>query len=88
MSLYGYQASRAISADAPFYALIMAAMRRADTANLALLRAAWPEVWDELDARHHSPGGVLPGDAEYDAIQEARQRWIDQALSETAGGPS
>lgn len=88
MSLYDYRASRTIDADAPFYALIMAAMRRADTANLALLQAAWPEVWAELDARYNAAGGALPGDAEYGEIQEAKQRWIDQALAETTGEPS
>jgi hypothetical protein len=45
MSLYDYEVSRTIGAEAPFYALIMAAMHRADTANLAMLQDAWPEVW-------------------------------------------
>lgn len=31
--------------DAPFYALIIAAMLRADSTNTALLRAAYPEVY-------------------------------------------
>jgi hypothetical protein len=26
------------------------------------LRHAWPEVYAELYARYHAPGGVLPGD--------------------------
>ncbi len=63
MSLYDYEVSRELEAhDLPFYALIMAAMRRADTDNLDLLRAAFPEVWAELSARYHAPGGMLPGD--------------------------
>jgi hypothetical protein len=87
MSLYDYRASISFQlADAPFASLIMAAMRRADTANLAMLQDAWPEVWAELDARYNAAGGAIPGDREYDAIQEARQRWIDQALAETTGG--
>ena len=45
--------------DHPFYALIMAAMRKADTTNEAKLKAAWPEVWKELYARYHAPGGAL-----------------------------
>lgn len=63
MSRYDYEASKRIAAaDWPFYALVMAAMRQADTENLAKLRAAWPEVWAELEQRYHAPGGVLPGD--------------------------
>jgi hypothetical protein len=89
MSLYDYRASKSIdAADVPFHALIMAAIRQADTANLALLRAAWPEVHAEMDARCHAPGGALPGDAEYGEIQEARQQWLDQARAETAGETS
>lgn len=51
-------------ADPPFDGLIMAAMRRADTTNIALLRAAWPDVWVELALRYESPGGLLPDDAD------------------------
>ncbi len=47
-----------------FYALIMAAMRQADAINAAKLRAAWPEVWDELYDRYHAPGGRLVDDPE------------------------
>lgn len=65
MSLHEYQRGR-IASDEPFYALIQAAMRRADSWNLAKLRAEWPEVWDELSARYHAPGGLLPGDPGYD----------------------
>jgi hypothetical protein len=72
MSLYDYEASRRLPTDTPFYALIMAAMRRADTANLALLREAWPDVWAELDARYNAPGGVLPGDPEYPPVPRSR----------------
>jgi hypothetical protein len=74
VSFYDYQASRRINAaDEPFYALIMAAMRQADTANLMLLQEAWPETWAELSARYDAPGGALPGDQEYEEIQAARQ---------------
>ena len=76
MSLYDYLVSQQLAFDAPFYGLIMAAMRRADTASLVLLRNSWPEVWAELDARYNAPGGALPGDAEYDAIQETVQRLL------------
>lgn len=65
MSLYDYRASVDIaSRDEPFYALIMAAMRKADTINTRLLRDAWPHVWDELQMRYEMPGGELPMDSE------------------------
>ena len=49
MSLYDYEVSKQIVAmNVPFYGLIMAAMRQADTDNLNALRAFWPAVWDEL----------------------------------------
>jgi hypothetical protein len=63
MSRYDYEASKQISAsDYPFYALIMAAMRQADTYNANELRHAWPQVWDELQSRYNAPGGVLETD--------------------------
>jgi len=64
VSLYDYKASRAVSlADYPFYALIMAAMRQADTHNEAALRNAFPAAWQELRERYNAPGGVLDTDA-------------------------
>jgi hypothetical protein len=64
MSRYDYEASKAIGAqDWPFYALIMAAMRQADSYNANELRHAWPEVWDELQARYNAPGGLLAGES-------------------------
>jgi hypothetical protein len=63
VSLYDYRASKVLDAqDVPFYALIMAAMRKADNTNEAKLRAMWPETWDELFARYHAPGGLLEGE--------------------------
>lgn len=60
---FEYQASRRIHGeDLPFYALIMAAMRGADEENLRRLKLGFPDVWDELEARYHAPGGVLPGE--------------------------
>jgi len=65
MSLYDYRQSQKIAAeDHPFYALIMAAMRKADTANTAKLQQAFPETWSELEARYYAPGGVLPSEVE------------------------
>jgi len=63
MSLYDYRVSIHLAADdPPFYALIMAAMRKADTDDLEELRAAWPDVWDELCRRYKAGGGRLPED--------------------------
>lgn len=68
MSLYDYEVSKQLEAmDVPFYGLIMAAMRRADTNNLNALRAFWPAVWDELQARYNAPGGAL-NDAEMEYV--------------------
>lgn len=63
MSLHEYRVGRELwLADPPFYSLIMAAMRRADTDNLAKLIRAWPEVHAELAARYNAPGSRLPDD--------------------------
>ena len=65
MSLYDYRKSLKLGMDnTPFYALIMAAMIRADSNNLSKLCAAFPEVWAELKARYNAPGGVVR-DGEY-----------------------
>ena len=64
MSLYAYRKSLQLTKDdPPFYALLMAAMRQADTDNLKLLRDAFPGVWDEFVARYHAPGGLLRDDS-------------------------
>ncbi len=63
MSLYDYRAAQEIvKADPPFYALIMAAMRKADTVNMAKLRAAFPDTYREVEARYNAPGAALPED--------------------------
>ncbi len=48
--------------DPPFYGVVMLAMMRADSINAAKLRAAWPHVWDECQARYDSPGALLDSD--------------------------
>jgi len=66
MSLYDYRESAKLaSADTPFYAFIMAAMRKADDRNLVRLKMSFPEVWDELESRYHAPNGEIPGDEGY-----------------------
>lgn len=61
MSRHEYELSKTYEPD--FYALVMAAMRQADSFNAAKLHEAFPEVWDELQARYNAPGGVLPGES-------------------------
>lgn len=46
----------------PFYSLLMAAMRAADTDNLAKLESVFPDVLSDLRARYNAPGGYLPGE--------------------------
>lgn len=61
MSYFDYQASKALE-DAPFFALIMAAMRKADSFNLEALRRAFPNTWVELSNRYNAAGGYLNGE--------------------------
>ena len=66
MSRNDYEVAKQIeSANPPFYALIMAAMRKADSANASLLQHAWPETVAELNYRYWSAGGFMPGEAGY-----------------------
>ena len=69
MSLYDYKVGQGILAgralavgDDEFYGLIQACMRLADTDNLEKLKQAWPEAWNDLQARYNAPGGLLPGE--------------------------
>ena len=63
MSLFDYRAAQAIvKSDPPFFALIMAAMRKADTVNLAKLRASFPDTYREVEARYNAAGAILPED--------------------------
>jgi len=63
MSFYDYKVSQEIALRGePFYALIMAAARKADTENMALLEACWPFIVADLRARYNAPGGLLPGE--------------------------
>lgn len=65
MSLHEYLRSEELAKqNEPFYALIMAAMRKADTGNANELHRAFPKVWAELEQRYNSPGGFLPGEHE------------------------
>ena len=60
MSFYDYNISREIASnDYPFYSLIMAAMRGADTHNVMLLKQVFPVIHHELVERYNAPGGRL-----------------------------
>jgi hypothetical protein len=64
MSLHSYQQSIEISAkEYQFSALIMAAIRKADSVNTRILSLAFPDIAQELDARYESPDGKLPGES-------------------------
>ena len=63
MSLHEYKVSQEISAkDPPFYALIMACFREADTHDLEKLQRAFPGKWREFQGRYNAPGGLLEGE--------------------------
>jgi hypothetical protein len=68
MSKWDYEVAKKIEAENyPFPALIMAAMRKADSANASLLQRAWPETVAELNYRYWSAGGLMPGEDGYTA---------------------
>jgi len=53
MSPYDYQKSKEISSEVPaFKSLIMAAAWKADTPNYGKLRAAFPEIIEELEKKY------------------------------------
>lgn len=63
MSFHEYVVGRLIDAeDYPFYALIQAAMRKADSENALKLLAAFPDVYRELEQRYNAVGGYLDGE--------------------------
>lgn len=64
MSLHSYlRAIELMKEDEPFYALIMAAMLKADSTNLPKLERMWPATAQELKMRYNAPGGRLEGEA-------------------------
>jgi hypothetical protein len=61
--VYDYWQSLCLEAeDASFTALIMAAIRKADTVNLGRLKMMFPDIWTEFERRYYAPGGFLPED--------------------------
>lgn len=45
--------------DTQFYALMFAAILKADSKNTLRLKNAYPELWQETWKRWDSPGGLL-----------------------------
>lgn len=67
LGIHAYHCAIRLSvADHPFYALIGAAMLRADSDNFERLKFVFPEVWRELQERYNAPLGVIPSDGEID----------------------
>lgn len=57
MSVIDYKESLKMAAnDYSFTAIIMAAMRKADTQNISKLRIMYPEIWEELLTLYNTPG--------------------------------
>lgn len=74
MTLFAYNASRELEQrDEPFYGLIMAAMRRADSFNLRKLQDAFPDVWFELETRYNAPRALLPGEHDEEGYRRDEQ---------------
>ncbi len=74
MSLYDYKISKDISRDdPPFASFIMAAIRKADMDNLAMLKRAFPEIYQEFEKRYHAPEGCLTAQEFVDAQERG---WI------------
>lgn len=70
MTFHEYIVGKAIASECPpFYGLIQAAMRGADSNNLDVLKRAWPGVWKELEERYNSLGGKLA--IEWEADQQS-----------------
>ena len=58
-TLHDYQMSGEAARQFEFYALLMAAMRKADSLNFVKLASVFPEVAKTLQARYDAPGGML-----------------------------
>jgi len=62
MSQHTYACGRIIANLYGFQSVIEAAMRLADSENLAKLKAGWPEIYAELTQRYNAPEGRMPGE--------------------------
>jgi len=88
MSLHDYQESQEISArDPPFYALIMACFRQADTHNLEKLQRAFPGKWREFLARYSAPGGRLEDELLEQIVEELPETILGRKVVIKEAGP-
>jgi len=63
LNLIDYKISQYLRiADIPFYALIAAAMGKADSNNMEFLREAFPDIYQSFSDRYNAPGGLLEED--------------------------
>ncbi len=82
MSLrHEYIASKQYAGD-HFYELLMGAMRQADSTNAWLLKAVFPDVWDQLQQRYNAPYALLPGERD---VENGVRRDGDQIIHEGTG---
>ena len=54
-----------------FYSLLLAAMRTADSSNIAALKQVFPQVFEQLGKRYNAPAGCLT-----DQELEAYEAWL------------
>ena len=81
LNLIDYEISKRLQlGDIPFYALIAAAMRRADTNNLEILRRGFPQIAHDLQQRYNAPGGIIPEDK----IKDENYRSVITSVSKVA----
>ena len=77
LDLFAFRRGMEISrTDPPFAALIVAALHKADGRNAAVIRAAFPSIAEEAQARYDAPGDLLPGDPGYEEVQAVRRRML------------
>ena len=91
MSLHEYKVSRelyALDPTPPFYGLIMAAMRQADSSKAHILRRSFPEVWDEFHKRWNSPDGKLPEERATCSYPRCFKGWITETPGMQALSPN
>lgn len=73
MSLYNYKKSQEIAREDPlFAALIMSAMRKADSRSIIKLGVAFPRIFSEFQARNRAPLGMLDGDKVQVKIEDSK----------------
>lgn len=77
MSLYSYYESKKIAkVDYNFDALIMAALRKADSFNTTKLRLAFPEIFEEFFKRYNSPAGVIDNEDLHKGLDLMKQMGV------------